>query len=101
MINESDRKHLERCVELAKTALEKGDQPFGSVLVSEGGAVLAEDYNHVGGGDHTSHPEFALAKWAVVHMPPAERPVHSGRCGIALSIDGQKNLTRWGTKVSL
>lgn len=73
MINDSDRKHLERCVELANTALEKGDQPFGSVLVSEGGTVLAEDYNHVGGGDHTSHPEFALAKWAVVHMTPDER----------------------------
>lgn len=73
MINEIDRKHLERCVELARTAVEKGDQPFGSVLVSGSGEVLAEDHNHVGGGDHTKHPEFALAQWAVSHLTPDER----------------------------
>lgn len=73
MISSTDRKHLERCVELARTALEKGDQPFGSVLVAESGEVLAEDHNHVGGGDHTNHPEFALAKWAAAHMTPEER----------------------------
>lgn len=73
MINDNDRKHLERCVELAKTALEKGDQPFGSVLVSESGEILAEDHNHVAGGDHTNHPEFALAKWAAANMTPQER----------------------------
>ena len=37
MIDEQDRRYLNRCVELAKTAVEKGDQPFGSVLVSEEG----------------------------------------------------------------
>ena len=73
MINDNDRKHLERCVELAKVALEKGDQPFGSVLVSERGEILAEDHNHVAGGDHTNHPEFALAKWAAANMTPQER----------------------------
>ena len=29
MITDVDLKHLQRCVELAKTALEKGDEPFG------------------------------------------------------------------------
>lgn len=40
MINSLDLKHLQRCVELAKIALEKGDEPFGSVLVSADGEVL-------------------------------------------------------------
>ncbi|HAF96804.1 nucleoside deaminase [Paenibacillus lactis] len=73
MINDIDLKHLKRCVELAKEALEAGDEPFGSVLVSADGDVLAEDHNHVAGGDHTQHPEFALARWAANHMTPEER----------------------------
>lgn len=73
MITETDLKHLQRCVELAETALEKGDEPFGSVLVSESGEVLAEDHNRVAGGDHTQHPEFALARWAAEHMTEEAR----------------------------
>ena len=73
MINDLDLKYLRRCVELAKTALDKGDEPFGSVLVSADGDVLFEDHNHVAGGDHTQHPEFAIARWAANHMTPEER----------------------------
>lgn len=72
-ISDLDVKHLQRCIELAKIALEKGDEPFGSVLVSADGEVLAEDHNHVAGGDHTQHPEFALARWAAANMTPEER----------------------------
>ncbi|HLR91824.1 MAG TPA: nucleoside deaminase [Atopostipes sp.] len=73
MVNDIDLKHLTRCVELAKTALEKGDEPFGSVLVSADGDVLFEDHNHVAGGDHTQHPEFAIARWAAENMTPEDR----------------------------
>lgn len=73
MISETDLKHLRRCVELAKEALEKGDEPFGSVLVSADGKVLFEDHNHVASGDHTQHPEFAIARWAANNMTPEER----------------------------
>lgn len=73
MISDVDLKYLRRCVELAKTALEKGDEPFGSVLVSAAGEVLMEDHNHVAGGDHTQHPEFNIARWAANHMTPEER----------------------------
>jgi len=73
MISNTDLKYLGRCVELARTALDKGDQPFGSVLVSEDDRVLAEDHNHVAGGDHTQHPEFYLARWAAENMTPEER----------------------------
>lgn len=73
MINETDLLHLRRCIELATTALEAGDEPFGSILVSADGEVLAEDHNHVAGGDHTQHPEFALARWAAENLTPEER----------------------------
>ena len=73
MISDIDLKHLRRCVELAKIALEKGDEPFGSVLVSANGEVLFEDHNHVAGGDHTQHPEFAIARWAANNMAIEER----------------------------
>ena len=69
MITETDLKYLERCVELAKIALEKGDEPFGSVLVTKEGKVLKEDHNRVSGGDHTQHPEFAIARWAAANDP--------------------------------
>ena len=73
MVNDTDLKHLRRCIELAKAALEVGDEPFGSVLVSADGDVLMEDHNHVAGGDHTQHPEFALARWAANNMSTEER----------------------------
>ena len=69
----TDLRHLRRCVELAREALDAGDEPFGSVLVSADGVVLAEDHNRVAAGDRTQHPEFALARWAVANLTPAER----------------------------
>lgn len=73
MISEADLTYLKRCVELAETALKKGDEPFGSVLVSDTGDVLFEDHNHVAGGDHTQHPEFAIARWAATNLSSEER----------------------------
>ncbi len=73
MISSVDLQHLSRCIELAEEALNKGDEPFGSVLVSGEGKVLFEDHNHVAGGDHTRHPEFALARWAAENMTEEER----------------------------
>ncbi len=73
MISEFDMKHLRRCIELAAEAVAAGDQPFGSVLVSADGEVLFEGRNEVAGGDHTRHPEFAIARWAAENLPPSER----------------------------
>ena len=63
----SGRVSLEMLVQgktLRVHTLEAGDEPFGSVLVSATGDTLFEDHNHVAGGDHTQHPEFAIARWA-------------------------------------
>ena len=72
-ITDADRVHLTRAVDLAEQALEAGDEPFGSVLVSATGETLFEDHDHVAGGDHTQHPEFAIARWAAAHLTPSER----------------------------
>lgn len=73
VITEEDLKYLRRSVELAKTALEKNDEPFGSVLVDQNGDVLFEDHNRVSSGDYTQHPEFAIARWAANNMTEKER----------------------------
>ena len=41
-----DIQAMERCIELARQALERGDHPFGSVLVRDG-AIFAEGRNRV------------------------------------------------------
>ena len=73
-LTDSDLIHLRRCVELAREALDAGDEPFGSVLVDPDGAVLHEDRNRTADGDQTRHPELELARWAAAHVDPDVRP---------------------------
>jgi len=68
-----DSVHLGRCIELAREALDAGDEPFGSVLVSGSGTVLFEDRNRVAAGDRTRHPEFEIARWSVAYLSAAQR----------------------------
>jgi tRNA(Arg) A34 adenosine deaminase TadA len=73
-VNDDDRRHLERCVDLAAAAVDAGDEPFGSLLVTADGAVRREDRNRVNSGnDATRHPEFELARWAATNLTPEER----------------------------
>ncbi|MDH2415087.1 nucleoside deaminase [Nocardioides sp. CER19] len=69
-----DAVHLRHCITLAALAMEAGDGPFASVLVDADGDILAEERNleHTN-HDPTAHPELALARWAVDHLPLAER----------------------------
>lgn len=69
----TDLVHLRRCVDLAREALDDGDEPFGSLLVDPAGAVRFEDRNRVKDGDATRHPEFEIARWAAAHLTPEER----------------------------
>lgn len=68
-----DLSALRRCVDLARQAVEAGDDAFGSILVDGDGRVLREERNRIGGGDPTAHPEIALVHWAVARYPAAER----------------------------
>ena len=73
-MNDNDIRHLRRCIELAGEARERGDLPFGSLLVAADGRVLAERRNEVHTtGDVTAHPELALASWASRNLGAAER----------------------------
>lgn len=72
-ISDDDLARLGRCVELAREALDDGDEPFGSILVDESGRTLFEDRNRVKDGDHTRHPEFAIARWAVDNLAASQR----------------------------
>jgi tRNA(Arg) A34 adenosine deaminase TadA len=74
MISETDKTHLKRCIALALEALEAGDAPFGSVLVSASGQVLQEHRNRCKtANDVTLHPEFTLAQWASQNLSVEER----------------------------
>lgn len=72
-LSAEDLTHLNRCVDLAEQAAEAGDEPFGSILVDGAGIERYADHNRVSGGDHTQHPEFAIARWAAEHLTPDER----------------------------
>jgi len=66
--------HLARCVELAREALDDGDDPFGSVLVDGTANVLAESRNRERSrADPTAHPELDLARWAWRNLDPGAR----------------------------
>ncbi|MGC5254760.1 nucleoside deaminase [Gordonia sp. DT218] len=80
-ITPTDVEHLRRCVDLARTALDAGDEPFGSTLVAADGTELFADRNQVSGGDATQHPEFAIARWAATNLSPAQR----GSCTVYTS----------------
>ncbi len=72
-LDDIHRHHLRRCVELAREALEAGDDPFGSVLVGPGGSVLAERRNQERTGQPLAHPEYDLALWAGEELSPEVR----------------------------
>lgn len=74
MLSNEDMAFLEVAVDLAEEAVQQGDEPFGSVLVLDG-QWLFRDHNRVSGGDHTRHPEFAIARWAAENLTPEQRAI--------------------------
>ncbi|WP_336207036.1 nucleoside deaminase [Nonomuraea sp. LPB2021202275-12-8] len=64
-MNQDDERFLRRAIELAASAREAGNPPFGSLLVSREGSVVAEERNSsLADSDITAHPELKLARWA-------------------------------------
>lgn len=72
-IDEQDRVHLRHAVDLAREAVEVGDEPFGSVLVGPDGSVLQAARNEAVSRNATLHPELTLAQWAGDHLDAATR----------------------------
>jgi tRNA(Arg) A34 adenosine deaminase TadA len=65
--------HMQRAFDLAREATERGDRPFGSVLVRDDEIVM-KDSNHVLTEDDVRrHPELHLAYRACQEFDPDER----------------------------
>ncbi|CAD2073792.1 nucleoside deaminase [Phocicoccus pinnipedialis] len=96
MLTEKELGYLEIAVQQAEQALKEGNQPFGSVLVSDKGEILFKDNNHISTGDNTRHPEFEIARWASQNMTAEERKKsvvytsgeHCPMCATAHGING-------------
>ncbi len=56
--------HMERALELARAAGDRGDEPFGSVLVRDGEVVMEEGNAVNSADDIRRHPELTLAQRA-------------------------------------
>jgi tRNA(Arg) A34 adenosine deaminase TadA len=66
-------RYVERTLELARAAADRGDEPFGSLLVHDD-EVIAEARNAVNTADDLrEHPELTLAAWARRECTPGER----------------------------
>jgi tRNA(Arg) A34 adenosine deaminase TadA len=62
-LSQHDAGHLRRAIELSREARERGDEPFGAVLVSADGRVLAEGLNsEITARDVTGHAETNLLR---------------------------------------
>lgn len=72
-LKEIDGKYLRRCLELAKEAVEAGDEAFGSILVNEEGEIIAEARNRVNEKTILAHPEIDLTYWAAENLWEEER----------------------------
>lgn len=72
-LTEQDISFLNRCLELAEEALNAGDKPFGSILISENGEVLAEARNRVNEKNLLAHPEYELSNWALDNLTLGQR----------------------------
>jgi tRNA(Arg) A34 adenosine deaminase TadA len=66
----SDEDYLRKAIDLARQARERGDDPFGALLVSADGEVLAEALNSVvTAKDCTGHAEINLMRAASQRFP--------------------------------
>ena len=64
-LNETDGIYLRRAIALADKARERGNRPFGALIVGAGGKVLAEATNANGeSGDCTAHAELSAIRLA-------------------------------------
>ncbi|MFD1634098.1 nucleoside deaminase [Haloplanus ruber] len=65
--------HMQRTFELAREAADRGDEPFGSVLVRDDEVVMADSNRIVTEDDIRRHPELHLAYRACRELDPADR----------------------------
>ena len=65
LLDERDARYLRDAIALSATARARGNRPFGAVIVSPEGEVLAEAWNSNGEtGDCTAHAETSAIRIA-------------------------------------
>lgn len=70
-MNRTDIQHLRTAIQIAATARQHGNHPFGAILVDENNEVLLEAENTVvTGRDCTGHAETNLMRFATQTFPP-------------------------------
>ena len=62
---------LREAIALSKSAVDRGNEPFGSVLVKDGQVILRAENSVFTGHDMTNHAEMNLVKLAAKHHNPA------------------------------
>ncbi|WP_049941989.1 nucleoside deaminase [Haloterrigena turkmenica] len=65
--------HMRRAFELAREAIDRGDRPFGTVLVRDDTVIMADSNRVVTEDDIRRHPELHLAYRACRELDPDER----------------------------
>lgn len=65
--------HVRAAIELARESVERGNTPFGALLVLDGDVVERARNTTVTDDDITAHPELKLARWAARELTVAER----------------------------
>jgi len=68
---ESHEPFLREAIALSRSAVAKGDEPFGSVLVKDGKVILRAENSVFTGRDMTNHAELNLIKLAAQHHDTA------------------------------
>ena len=72
-VTDRDREFVDRTIELAREAVERGNTPFGALLVVDG-EVVAEARNETQTEDDVAaHPELTLARRAARELDADER----------------------------
>ncbi len=69
-MDDQDLRLLSRAIELARRARERGNHPFGAVIVAADGSIIAEAENTVGSDGPTGHAELNAVR-SVAHIDAA------------------------------
>lgn len=114
-LDEVTAAHVRRALELAREAGDRGDGPYGSVLVRDGAVVATATNRERTEDDMTLHPELTLARRAAREDDAAARArtamvtstepcsmcatgvAYAGLGGVVYSVAGETAADRFGT----
>ena len=71
-MTDSDSTHLAEAIDLARSAREHGNHPFGALVVAADGRVVRAENTVLTSGDPTGHAETNLVRLAAAVLTPSE-----------------------------